>query len=361
MKTLLIAIIILSTSVVNLFATHPPFPYGSSTQGMGAAFSGVAVNNDDIGGFLINPAQSSLFTESNRLKFRYGLSDRAWESDNDYHNLILTYNCAHENYGFGYGAFYRFELDRDYYWEYFKKRVKSTIPGEGVFGFNASAYYGNKVRIAGGLTYKTGYGGYGKSRLDLGADLTAKIMEQYPISSKLNLDLSTNIGFAILNFIPSEDFDSQGPLVSRLGYSINFGVNARLKNSYINIFKTILTAENINDHADGYFYEVWQLNRLFSIQNKSLSDGARGIILSFGDFLTLGTNQINDKSYNNARFIGISSDGIFKIMDEISPSPFVTWMNRNLSISYSYAMIKNFYEMRRNRSYNIDFTFKNIF
>jgi hypothetical protein len=330
---------------------------------MGIEFAGVAVNNNDISSFLTNPAHSSLFTDTNSFRFRYGLTDYNSRVNRDLHNLVIAYNNASGKWGYGIGTFFMGMPEKkvDYtYSDGYTENVK--LIGATGAGLNASAFYGDRVKIAVGLTLKSDFGPNEKQRLDGGLDLLWKILEMERLNDNMFLNLSASLGFAYQNFDFDHKRDGDENLeLGRFGYAINIGVDYRMKYSYLKAFNLIFTAENRQTNVSDNFHEVFDLSRLFSIQNTNTGKSARGVILNFGETISFGTNQINNASRLNTKYLGISSEGVSKLIEEFSPNNFSKWMNRNLRIDYSYSWAKIAKYKEHTRSYNIDFTFKNLF
>lgn len=189
---------------------------------------------------------------------------------------------------------------------------------------------------------------------------------RYNLSDEISLapDFNFTLGYSISNIGKKVSYTdpAQGdplPRTARLGYSFNLGTDLLLYGTKINAFNYSFTAEAedllLRRNSDttginyqGLFGDIEFGSHLIKLQSDSRVTVHRGHIFRFFDTFYLTTGRINRGAFLNYKSngIGISSEGVFKLLNIIIDNSAINYIAEHWVLEYynTNAMIDTPFE-----------------
>ncbi len=389
MKRLILAILLLNLFNVSNFAqgegAMPVMTLQTSLPLLGAGWIGTAKPNNDPLGFYLNPAILGYSSQNNHASLFFMPNKVDWLPS---WKLDLTKNTYGFNVGYNLTELgIPISVGFGYIHDYMSYGVfKQTSPsGPNVIGefnsYDTYDVYSFGVGIDYYLLFNFGISvkpfesnlsdsptesevGAGKAEgtaLDYGAMIIAPISKLFFDNAKfefcntayikpvVNFTLGyslTNVGDEVVYFDPAQ----ADPLsrTGRLGYTFDFGFDANLNNTNINIFTYSFTAEvedilieqtNLH-HFNGYQsllgdIDIWDNLVLLNSNNKVVVH--KGHTLNLFETLTLTSGSFSGRGYPTTvgtSGYGLSSEGLLKIVNNTLNSSVLNYFANHFVIEY---------------------------
>ncbi len=386
MKRLILVILLLNLFNISNFAqgegAMPVMTLQTSLPLLGAGWIGTAKPNNDPIGFYLNPAILGYSSQSNHASLFFMPTKVDW---------IPVFGITRDTYGFNLGYNFKdlgipISFGFGYIHDHTDYRIftRMNSAGEILGEFNSYDKY-DVYSIGVGIDYyllfnfgmsvkpfeshlsdsptenEVGAGKAEGTALDYGAMIIAPISKLFFDNSKfefcntayikpvVNFTLGyslTNVGDEVVYFEKAQ----ADPLsrTGRLGYTFDFGFDANLNNTNINIFTYSFTAEvedilieqtNLH-HFNGYQsllgdIDIWDNLVLLNSNDKVVVH--KGHTLNLFETLTLTSGSFIGRGYPTTvgtSGYGLSSEGLFKIVSNTLNSSVLNYFANHFVIEY---------------------------
>jgi hypothetical protein len=380
MKKILVLLLVLSLNEIS-FAQYGAVPFLTLQQSPllhGAGQIGASVPNSDAIGFYYNPAQLGYFSRENNFStffmpqntkwlnnylsgytFRsFGLS-AGYNFNKNENSLPISVGIGYIHNKLSYGFYYDSKGIYESYESFDCFSVGASLDYYLLFnlGFSIKPFHSKLDNISGGDANSTAS--------DFGTMITAPFAKlffnnlkfalnnQSFLKPKVDLTLGcsiTNIGKEI-SYIDAAQADPISR-TARLGYTLELGFDLLLKQTKINFFNYSFTAEAedilIKNKSNAIYISVppYEYQNLFGdiIIGKHLFEliGDENVVVHKGhifrlfDSFIFTTGRFDGRGYYNRKTngYGLSSDGIFKLLNSAVDNPIINFISNHFVIEY---------------------------
>ncbi len=363
-------------------AAFPFLTLQQSTMLMGAGQIGAALQMKEASGFYFNPAQLGYFSREDNIAVfampektkwlphyfgnisfnSYGLA--AGNNFNKSSGLPLSVGVGYIHNKFDYGEYIQYNPNGTY-------QKYNSYDSFDYFGVGAG--YDVGIVLNAGIAYKhfassipftneTGYTSikkYNGSAFDFGFMMNAPlskllfddvriILDEYSII-KPNFDFT--VGYSLTNYgdeIYFVDPTQKDPIArtARLGYTIGLSADLVLKQTKITIVDYSFTAEaedilinrtnNFDLSYDNIFGKITIGKHLINLNGDQSVVVHKGHILRLFDTVIITTGRYNGRGFANIKSngLGISLEGIFKMLNSASNNTLLSYITKNFNVEY---------------------------